>query len=192
MITDRDIQILNFLDKVRLATKEQIHELFFYNVSDKVTYRRLNKLSDEDFIKRSYYNLGKNKNVYVYYLDKKPSKKLIKHDLYITDLIVYLIKLQYEIVEFEKSPVIGRVIPDAYIKIRKEGKSKNLLLEVQLSNNDCLSKYYNFKDVVLENTNWNIMPRLLILSDLSIKKIELIDIKTIYCDLNMKGLGDLL
>lgn len=192
MITDRDIQILNFLDKVRLATKEQIHELFFYNVSDKVTYRRLNKLSDEDFIKRSYYNLGKNKNVYVYYLDKKPSKKLIKHDLYITDLIVYLIKLQYEIVEFEKSPVIGRVIPDAYIKIRREGKSKNLLLEVQLSNNDCLSKYYNFKDEVLENTNWNIMPRLLILSDLNIKKIELIDIKTIYSDLNMKGLGDLL
>lgn len=192
MITDRDIQILNFLDKVRLATKEQIHELFFYNVSDKVTYRRLNKLSDEDFIKRSYYNLGKNKNVYVYYLDKKPSKKLIKHDLYITDLIVYLIKLQYEIVEFEKSPVIGRVIPDAYIKIRREGKSKNLLLEVQLSNNDCLSKYYNFKDVVLENTNWNIMPRLLILSDLNIKRIDLIDIKTIYSDLDMKGLGELL
>nr|WP_312216984.1 replication-relaxation family protein [Clostridioides sp.] len=192
MITDRDMQILNFLDKVRLATKEQIHELFFNNVSDKVTYRRLNKLSDEDFIKRSYYNLGKNKNVYVYYLDKKPSKKLIKHDLYITDLIAYLIKLQYEIVEFEKSPVIGRVIPDAYIKIRREGKSKNLLLEVQLSNNDCLSKYYNFKDEVLENTNWNIMPRLLILSDLNIKKIELIDIKTIYSDLDMKGLGDLL
>lgn len=192
MITDRDIQVLNFLDKVRLATKEQIHELFFYNVSDKVTYRRLNKLSDEDFIKRSYYNLGKNKNVYVYYLDKKPSKKLIKHDLYITDLIVYLIKLQYEIVEFEKSPVIGRVIPDAYIKIRREGKSKNLLLEVQLSNNDCLSKYYNFEDVVLENTNWNIMPRLLILSDLNIKRIDLIDIKTIYSDLDMKGLGELL
>lgn len=192
MITDRDIQILNFLDKVRLATKEQIHELFFNSVSDKVTYRRLNKLSEEDFIKRSYYNLGKNKNVYVYYLDKKPSKKLIKHDLYITDLIAYLIKLQYEIVEFEKSPVVGRVIPDAYIKIRKEGRSKNLLLEVQLSNNDCLSKYYNFKDEVLENTNWNIMPRLLILSDLNIKRIDLIDIKTIYSDLDMKGLGELL
>jgi predicted transcriptional regulator len=192
MITDRDIQILNFLDKVRLATKEQIHELFFNNVSDKVTYRRLNKLSDEDFIKRSYYNIGKNKNIYVYYLDKKPSKKLIKHDLYITNLIVYLTKLQYEIVEFEKSPVIGRVIPDAYIKIRKDGKAKNLLLEVQLSNNDCLSKYYNFKDLVLENTNWNIMPKLLVLSDLNINRIDLMDIKTIYSGLDMKGLGELI
>ena len=192
MITDRDLQILNFLDKVRLATKEQIHELFFSDVSDKVTYRRLNKLANEDFIKRSYYNLGKNKNIYVYYLDKKPSKKLIKHDLYITDLIVYLEKLQYKIVKFEKSPVIGRVIPDAYMKIRKDGKTKNLLLEVQLSKNDCLSKYYNFKDVVLENTNWNIMPKLLVLSDLNINRIDLIDIRVIYSSLDMRGLGELI
>ena len=38
--------------------------------------------------------------MYVYYLDKGRKKKLITHDLYITDFLVKLIKNKYEILVF--------------------------------------------------------------------------------------------
>lgn len=189
---DRDLKILEFLNKVRVATREQVQGLIFENVHQNVSMRRLKYLVDNDYLKRSYFNLDGHKNVYVYYMDRKPSKRLIKHDLIITDFAIRLMKEGYNIIEFEKSIVIGPVIPDAYIKIEKDNKYKSLLLEVQLSKHDCLKKYYNFKKTVLEYTNWDSMPRLFIITNNKLEKTKLQDIKVLVYDLNMAKLGDLI
>ena len=120
---ERDLKVLEFLTMCRICTRKQVQELLFPNVHENIPLRRLKKLNDEGYIKRKMFNVEGTKNMYVYFLDKQPKKKLITHDLYITDFLVKLINNGCEILEFKKSPKIGNIIPDAYIKIKKE-KSK--------------------------------------------------------------------
>ena len=110
---ERDLKILSFLTMCRICTRKQVQELLFPDVHENIPLRRLKKLSDEGYINRKMFNVEGTKNMYVYYLDKQPKKKLITHDLYITDFLVKLIKNKYEIVDFKKSRQIGNIIPDA-------------------------------------------------------------------------------
>lgn len=189
---ERDLKILDFITKVRVCTREQIQEIYFPQIHQNVPMRRLKYLVDNDYLKRSYFNINDNKNVYVYYIDKKPSKRLLKHDLLITDFATKLILEGYEIIDFKKSIVVGDVIPDAYLQIRKNGKTKSLLLEMQLSGHDCIKKYYNFKETVLEHTEWPVMPRLFVITNNQDIITDLQDISVITDNLDMYKVGDLL
>ena len=187
---ERDLKILSFLTMCRICTRKQVQELLFPDVHENIPLRRLKKLSDEGYINRKMFNVEGTKNMYVYYLDKQPKKKLITHDLYITDFLVKLIKNKYEILEFKKSPKIGNIIPDAYIKIKKENKVKRILLEVQISPNDCLTKYKEIKDIIIENTKWPVMPTLYIINNQGLNK-KLKNIKVIYDNCKIEKVGDL-
>lgn len=188
---DRDMKVLEFVSLVRVCTREQVQEMFFKDVHQNVAMRRLKYLADADYIRRDTYNLDKNKrrNAYVYYMDRKPGKKIVKHDLIVTDVIVKFIQEGYEIIEFERSCKIGNIIPDALIKVKKNGRVKRIILEVQISPNDCLSKYHNFREVVIENTNWQVMPVLYVVNNQNLNK-KLNDIKVIYDNLNLEKVGD--
>lgn len=188
---DRDMKVLEFVSLVRVCTREQVQEMFFKDVHQNVAMRRLKYLADADYIRRDTYNLDKNKrrNAYVYYMDRKPGKKIVKHDLIVTDVIVKFIQEGYEIIEFEKSCKIGNIIPDALIKVKKNGRVKRIILEVQISPNDCLSKYHNFREVVIENTNWQVMPVLYVVNNQNLNK-KLNDIKVVYDNLNLEKVGD--
>lgn len=187
---ERDLKILSFLTMCRICTRRQVQELLFPNVHENIPLRRLKKLSDEGYINRKMFNIEGTKNMYVYYLDKQPKKKLITHDLYITDFLVKLIKNNYKIVEFKKSQPIGNIIPDAYVKIKKENKVKRILLEVQISPNDCLKKYKEIKNIILENTDWPVMPILYVVNNQCLDK-KLKDIKVIYDSIRIEKAGDI-
>ena len=90
IMQERDIKILEFMTQVRYCTNENIQDVFFQGLNHNVCYRRLNYLIDCKLIKRAYYRYM-NKNIYVYYLDKKPSKRNIEHDLLITEFYIQLI-----------------------------------------------------------------------------------------------------
>lgn len=188
---DRDMKVLEFVSLVRVCTREQVQEMFFKDVHQNVAMRRLKYLADADYIRRDTYNLDKNKrrNAYVYYMDRKPGKKIVKHDLIVTDVIVKFIQEGYEIIEFERSCKIGNIIPDALIKVKKNGRVKRIILEVQISPNDCLSKYHNFREVVIENTNWQVMPVLYVVNNQNLNK-KLNDIKVVYDNLNLEKVDD--
>ena len=141
---ERDIKILDFISKVRFCTNEDIQNVFFKGLNHNVCYRRLSALVDSKLIKRSYYHINQ-KNIYIYYLDKKPSKKILPHDLLITKFLVKLMSEGFEILEFEKNPHVGNIIPDAKIKFKTNHGIKHLYLEVQLSQHDCIKKYYNLQ-----------------------------------------------
>ena len=80
----------------------------------------------------------------MYFLDKAPKKKNLKHELLMSQFVTELIKQGYEILEIEKTPIYKGFIPDAIIKFRKkDGSIKHLFLEVQLSKHSIYEKYYN-------------------------------------------------
>ena len=143
MITSRDQLLLSFLTSVRYATTQQIIDVIFPNVSKSIPYRRLDHLIKCKLINRKYYNLAEHTQGYVYYLDKKPLKKNLRHELKITQFYVELVRLGYTITSFEKTPIYRGFKPDAMVEFEVNGVIKKVFLEVQLSKHDCISKYYN-------------------------------------------------
>ena len=103
----------------------------------------------------------------------------------ITDFVVKLLEEGYEILEFKKSFTLGEIISDAYLKVSKENKVKNILLEVQLSNHDCLSKYKKLKKLAIEHTNWDVLPRIVVAGNVEQQDIQ--GVKISYLNLNMEG-----
>ena len=190
-IEARDKKVVDFINTFELCRREHIKELFFPEVHENICMRRLKKLAEDGHIER----IKMEGNAFVYYANKKPSKRLLTHDMYITDLVVKMIKLGYEILEFKRSFVIGKIISDAYIKYKDpEGKVKHLVLEVQLSNKveDCVLKYKNFKNIILDsNINWDSIPRLLVITDMP-QRIELRGIKVLYDDTTMSNIKNII
>ena len=143
-MTDRDLKILELLTTVRYATTKQIKDTIFANVSPSICYKRLSYLVNNKMIYRKYFNLGKNTNCYVYYLDKAPRKKNLEHELLVSQFIVELTKSDISILEVNKSPIYKGIKPDLIARIRtKAGRNRVVFLEVQLSKHDCVSKYFN-------------------------------------------------
>ena len=190
-MTNRDMEILEFLTLSRICTRKQVQELLFENNHQNVPLRRLKRLADDGYVNRKMFKVESTRSVYVYYLDKKPSKKLVEHDLYITDFLVKLIKNNYEIIEFKKNFSLGNIISDGYINVKKNNRTKKILLEVQLSPHDCISKYYNFKEVIINNTNWEVMPLLYVINNQGLNK-KLIDMKVIYDNVKIEKVGEII
>ena len=183
IMQERDIKILEFMTQVRYCTNENIQDIFFQGLNHNVCYRRLNYLIDCKLIKRAYYRYM-NKNIYVYYLDKKPSKRLLQHELLVTQFLVSLIKQGYELLSFEKTPKIADIIPDGIVNFKSGDKVKQLFLEVQLSSNDCIKKYRNIKRKV----DYELPSTLYIITDKEIKYTPLREINILIDDLNMSKL----
>lgn len=186
-MTDRELLILDYLSNVRASTTKQIQDIFFIGLHHSVSYRVLNGLVDSKLINRKFYRIG-NKNTHVYYLDKAPGKRNIDHDLLITEFYTQLIKNGYEIISFEKNPIVAGIIPDAEIwfKEKESDKIHSLFLEVQLSEHDCIKKYYNFSSKVKRD----IPATLYIVSDKKINIQKLRDFEIILDDLEMKKIKE--
>ena len=183
IMQERDIKILEFMTQVRYCTNENIQDIFFQGLNHNVCYRRLNYLIDCKLIKRAYYRYM-NKNIYVYYLDKKPSKRLLQHELLVTQFLVSLIKQGYALLSFEKTPQVADIIPDGVVSFKSGNKVRQLFLEVQLSSGDCIKKYRNIKRKV----NYELPSTLYIITDKEIKYTPLREINILIDDLNMSKL----
>lgn len=180
-MTERDMKVVEFVKKYKLCNTNQIYKVFFNNVAPTVCNRRLKYLYDYGYIERQKFN----GNSYIYFDGKKPAARIIQHDLFITDFIVKLISDGYEIADFKKSFVLGNIISDAYIRIKKDNMFKNILLEIQLGTHDCINKYKNIKRLVLDNTDWDVLPRLVVVGEVDHKDIQ--GLKISYFNLNMEG-----
>ena len=194
-MTDRDKKIVELVSQCGVITREQVQRVLFKDTHINVPLRRLKVLVDNKEIKRDYYNIGGHRNVFVYYQGKKPSKRLITHNLLITDFITKVMSI-CEVVEVETSFKLGNVIADGYIKYKTyEGKTRHLFLEVQLSNkvSYCIEKYKGVKTAILEEKpNWQTIPRLIVITDLEHNEEQLKGITVKYDDTDMNNLRELL
>lgn len=194
-MTDRDKKIVELVSQCGVITREQVQRVLFKDTHINVPLRRLKVLVDNKEIKRDYYNIGGHRNVFVYYQGKKPSKRLITHNLLIAEFITKVMSI-CEVVEVETSLKIGNVIADGYIKYKTcEGKTRHLFLEVQLSNkvSYCIEKYKNIKSAILEEKpNWQTIPRLVVITDLEHNEEQLKGITVKYDNTEMNNLRELL
>ncbi len=194
-LVDRDKNIIILIEKVGVITREQVQKVLFKKVHQNIPMRRLSYLTQNKLIKRAYYQIEEHKNVYVYYLGKKPSKRNIRHEITVTEFITNVMAIT-DVLEVNTHYEIGNIIADGYIKYKdSEGKIRRLLLEVQLSNkvNDCVEKYKDIKNLILDNKpDWQTIPRLIVITDLPHQEDQLKNVKVKYDTKDMKNLRKLL
>ena len=187
MTTTRDLLVLQFLTNVRAASTRQIQESFFNGLNPSVSYNRLKYLTDNKFVKRKYMHLDPNSNTHIYYLDKCPSRKAIRHELLITQFYVELKKLNYEILSFEKTPIYKGFRPDAIVEFKTDkGQVKKAFLEAQLSQHDCISKYYNINP----NADETIPKYLWVVTDQPQQQHSIRNLRIVVDNLQMSKLRD--
>ena len=182
MVTERDMRVLELLTQLRYMTTKQLKDTIFKDVSYSVCYRRLSYLSNNKLINKKYYNIDKNTNSHIYYLDKPPLRRNITHELLISQFVVELTKLGLDILEVGKGQIYRGIRPDLIVRIRtKAGKERMIFLEVQLSKHDCVSKYFN---LYREDT-----PAILyIVTNNRIEPLQIRGMRVIIDDLNFKKL----
>ena len=167
MITDRDREIINFIDKIGFSTINHIADLFFNgnNFSYDLARRRLKKIRDNGNYLRSVYCSEINKLIYIPINSKKTSVKI--HDIKLVDYLIKLKKLGCNIKEFEMFPKFNNVIPDMFVRFEFDGYEYYQIIEIQLRHDNVdvnrFSKEENIR-CILDRCD-NTLPTLVIIQD---------------------------
>lgn len=167
MITDRDREIINFIDKIGFSTINHIADLFFNgnNFSYDLARRRLKKIRDNGNYLRSVYCSEINKLIYIPINSKKISVKI--HDIKLVDYLIKLKKLGCNIKEFEMFPKFNNVIPDMFVRFEFDGYEYYQIVEIQLRHDNVdvnrLSKEENIRRIL--DRCGNTLPTLVIIQD---------------------------
>lgn len=137
MITDRDKEVLKWIEGYKAITLRQATELFFKG-NYKGASRRMVQLEDMGVLK-SY--ISKAKKEKVYYQEKEVND----HRLYIYDYLKELKRLGCKLIDVKIEPIYldGLIRPDAYVLFRYEDYKYITLLEVD---------YTHYTDNIKMNT----------------------------------------
>ena len=190
-MTDRDISVLNFINLVGMCRTEHIRKLFFNGLTNTTWDRRANKLVEYKELKR--FRSGIYNREYVYYIENKPNERILRHDMYITELVYKLLLLGVEVLYLDRNIKLGNIISDGYMIIRYKKNNtiikRGILIEVQLHGglSDCVDKYTDvepIKEYVI-NQGMQTLPSLLVISDLTGKiRNKILKVINIDCSLD--------
>ena len=190
-MTDRDISVLNFINLVGMCRTEHIRKLFFNGLTNTTWDRRANKLVGYKELKR--FRSGVYNREYVYYIENKPNERILRHDMYITELVYKLLLLGVEVLYLDRNIKLGNIISDGYMIIRYKKNNtiikRGILIEVQLHGrlSDCVDKYTDvepIKEYVI-NQGMQTLPSLLVISDLTGKiRNKILKVINIDCSLD--------
>lgn len=125
IVTARDIEVLNFIDKFKAARTDTIHEFFYPSL--RVAQRRLKLLYDNNYLKRDRDHFT---SQYYYYIRKT---KQLRHDLLLTDFYREINKI-VDIELFEKEFSIADIRADGLIAYRHKNKGYIAFVEIQIAN----------------------------------------------------------
>ncbi|MGL4451733.1 MAG: hypothetical protein ACRCTZ_11130, partial [Sarcina sp.] len=89
-------------------------------------------------------------------------------------------------------PKIDDVIPDAMVVIRTGYSLQPVLIEVQLSPNDCFTKYYNFAQKFKKYSGLEEKPTLYVVTDIELNVKKLRDLNVIVDDLSLSKIKNIL
>ena len=186
-MTERDMNIINFIHEVELATTQNINDLFFKDVSKTVLSRRLNHLVNYSYLKRT--RIKELNNTYMYYINNKP--KHLVHELIGTTFYVSLSNLGYEIIRFMRNKKIGKCIVDIIVIAERNGIEEVFFVEVQRHFNHITKCTDKYKDLYYSN-EWKEVfeefPKVVVVSDMKYlpryNEFEVLKIKTDCSDIN--------
>ena len=168
MITDRDIEVINYLDRFKVASTTTISSLFYPSL--RTAQKRLKTLVEDKAIKRTreYYNTD-----YIYYT-KKP--KQIRHKLLLTEFHRELSRIA-TIVHIDSEVDHGPVISDGFVAFRYRGKNLISLIEVQQG--PWRGKMSSYKKFMLSGNFKQFYPVFPLIFAISDKKVECEGLKII-------------
>lgn len=190
-MTDRDISVLNFINLVGMCRTEHIRKLFFNGLTNTTWDRRANKLVGYKELKR--FRSGIYNREYVYYIENKPNERILRHDMYITELVYELLLLGVEVLYLDRNIKLGNIISDGYMIIRYKKNNtiikRGILIEVQLHGrlSDCVDKYTDVESIkeYVINQGMQTLPSLLVISDLTGKiRNKILKVINIDCSLD--------
>ena len=190
-MTDRDISVLNFINLVGMCRTEHISKLFFNGLTNTTWDRRANKLVEYKELKR--FRSGIYNREYVYYIENKPNERILRHDMYITELVYKLLLLGVEVLYLDRNIKLGNIISDGYMIIRYKKNNtiikRGILIEVQLHGrlSDCVDKYTDVESIkeYVINQGMQTLPSLLVISDLTGKiRNKILKVINIDCSLD--------
>ena len=190
-MTDRDISVLNFINLVGMCRTENIRKLFFNGLTNTTWDRRANKLVEYKELKR--FRSGIYNREYVYYIENKPNERILRHDMYITELVYKLLLLGVEVLYLDRNIKLGNIISDGYMIIRYKKNNtiikRGILIEVQLHGrlSDCVDKYTDVESIkeYVINQGMQTLPSLLVISDLTGKiRNKILKVINIDCSLD--------
>ena len=177
-LTERDIQIKEFLKKVVVADTETIHQIFFKNASLRTCQARLKLLVDHKVIRVFREDIF-SQNIYCL---KKPAS--YKHKIVFSKLLGKLHKENIEVLKYVTPLKVGSIIADGFIAIKVNGETRLYFVEVELT------KYFNTKkyiDLYYSRTykeKFPIMPNILVISDKRVNTDKALNITKCKLDLS--------
>lgn len=180
VLTERDSNIIEFLEQYKCATTSTISTIFF-NGSSRPCNRRLQYLREHGFIKSSQEYVSVEK---VHYINKKPTQ--LKHSCISSSLIAELIKLDCDILKSKVEFKIGNVRSDLFIAINYKGNNYIYLVEVCNTKKFDLKKYTKLYDSNYWREYFPVFPKILVISDKEVEVNNKLDIK--ICKLNFMDL----
>lgn len=197
ILTNRDKEIIKFIEKYGSITITQCSKIFFKNCKENYyqARKRLKKLSDNKYLNRYRKDM---RSETVYYLEKK----LSIHDLKVLDIYSYLIYSGATIKLFNQEYVIPagdkNYRADALIEFVYEDYFFTLLIEVDYTHYTSQKKLldiYNssYFQNKYKDLGENIFPKVVIIRPAVImecKSTEQIDI--LYLDFDLKNIGQVL
>lgn len=176
ILTERDNQIIEFLNNYKCATTSTISDLFF-NGSRRPTTRRLKHLKEHGFIKSSQEFVSVEQ---IHYINKKPSQ--LKHSC-ICSQFVSKMKLENNVIKEKIEYKIGNVRADILL-ITEEPKI--YLIEVCNTKPFDLNKYIKLKRSMVWKDIFPVFPTIIVISDKKVNKSNEIDIIEYDLKLNKK------
>lgn len=159
MLTNRDNNILMFIEEFGGITIYQTSKMFFNNskYGNDLARKRLKKLAEQNILK---YESDWVTNQRVYFTKKKPSS----HSLVLLNLYAEIIGAGADVIEFEKEYKIDNICrPDGFIIFSYNGKGKMAFVEVDMQNKTNLEKYQKLYETQLFQKEYGTFPEVIIL-----------------------------
>ena len=167
MITDRDKNIIDFINKIGYSSIQNIQDMFFVN--NRYGYdgarKRLKKIEEMGDYIRHFKNQETNEIIYI--PSDSKLKRISTHNIKVLNYITKLSTLGCKITNVELEPVFSNIKPDAFIEFEFNSYRYYQLIEVQIRHDYVdLNRFKNKEtiDSILKYTE-NVMPKLIIIQD---------------------------
>lgn len=188
MITKRDLEVIDFVTRMKVATTSCIYEIFYPTSSRRYCQHRLAKLYHEGELNRDRKSLT---SEYVYF--KKKPKQFV-HCLLRSEFYKELNK-RVKIIRFATEYTCEDIRADAYIKFQKKeeigtNKGHLMLLEVEISNNKIdkkLESYQKLYETGKYKNYFPVMPMVLFLTNKTVPKVENLSLARVDIDFSNIG-----
>ncbi|NFH01618.1 hypothetical protein FC831_15350 [Clostridium botulinum] len=167
MITDRDKEIINFIDKIGFATIKNITDMYFTN--NRYGYdsarKRLKKISEMGEYIKHFKNSETNELIYIPYESKL--KRVSIHNIKVLEYLCDLKVLGCDIKEIELEPVFDSIKPDAYVCFEFNNFLYSQLVEVQIRHDYVDLKRFKKPEVIksIYEKMKDVSPRIIIIQD---------------------------